>query len=121
MTTVTQDTFSISGFGGGYEDTCQQMLWRGVAYLAEVKPDPAMWDGAKEYQNVYGLMVTDGEELKALEAAMMPPGTDATGAMHQAVMGHLRFIHLNGVEKWREHLAPHRTEPEGAFTWVGDI
>lgn len=121
MTAVHEQTFDISGFGGGYEDTCQRMLWRGVAYLAEVKPDPAMWSGAKEYQNVYGLLITEGAELQALEKAIILPDDDATGAMHQAVMGHLRFIHLNGVDAWREHMRPHRTEPGGEFVWQGEI
>ena len=118
---VQQQTFSISGFGGDYEDMCQRMLWRGVAYLAEVKPDPAMWDGATEYANIYGIMVTEGAELKALEAAIIKPGDDVTGAMHQAVMDHLRYIHLNGIEAWRAELAPHRTESGDVFEWSGDI
>ena len=121
MTAVRQDTFSLSGFGGGYEDQCQRMLWRGVAYLAEHKPDVKMWDGAKECANIYGVMIVEGTELKALEAAIMKPGDDVTGAMHQCVMGHLAYIHRNGMEKWREELAQHRTEPGDAFTWEGDL
>jgi hypothetical protein len=25
---------------------------------------------------------------------------DMTGAMHQAILGHLKYIHDNGIEKW---------------------
>lgn len=115
-----QETFSLSGFGGTYEDMCQRMLWRGVAYLAEVKPDPEMWSGAQTYANVYGVMVTEGAELKALEAAILKPGDDATGAMHQCVMGHLAYIHRNGLDEWRTELTKHRTEDK-MFVWEGEL
>lgn len=118
---VRQETFSISGFGRGYEDMCQRMLWRGVAYLAERKPSTSMWGQASSSPQIFGVMHTEGEDLKALEAAIIKPGEDVTGAMHHAVMRHLWFIHNNGIEKWREELAPHRTEPGDAFTWEGAL
>lgn len=121
MTMVRQETFELSGFGGGYEDMCQRMLWRGVGYLSEVRPPVEMWDSATEFRDIYGVMVTDGAALKAIEAAIIKPGEDCTGAMHQCVMGHLRFIHKNGIERWREELAPVRLEPGEAFTWEGSL
>lgn len=121
MATVTRDTFTISGFGGAYEDMCQKMLWRGVAHLEAAKPSVEMWTQAHSYKNVFGLLITEGDELKALEAAMMRDDDDVTGAMHQAVMGHLRFIHMEGLDKWREHLVPHRPEPGDRFKWTGEL
>lgn len=115
---TTQRTFSISGFGGGYEDMCQRMLWRGVAYLAEAKPPVEMWQRASAYSGVYGVLRTEGDELKALERAVMKPGDDVTGAMHHAVMNHLHYIHEHGIEAWREELRKHRS-PEDEFTWEG--
>lgn len=121
MNLARQDTFSLSGFGGSYEDMCQRMLWRGVGFLAEVNPPTEMWDGAKEFKDIYGVMITEGKHLKALDSVIVKPGEDCTGAMHQCVMGHLRFIHQNGIEKWRAELAPHRTDPGDTFTWEGSL
>lgn len=108
-------TFDLSGMGGGYEDMCQLMLWRGVLHLAEAKPPVEMWQRATEYKNLYGIMETEGPDLEALEAAIMRPGEGQSGAMHQCVMGHLRFIHMQGLEAWRAHLASAR--PEGPYEW----
>ena len=113
-------TWDLSGMGGGYEEMCQRMLWRGVAYLAEVKPPVEMWQQVKGFKNAYGVILTDGADLKALERAIIQPGDDVTGAMHQCVMGHLSFIHTHGIEKWREHLAEHRAPEEPVeYAWDG--
>lgn len=103
-----QETFSLSGFGGGYEAQCQKMLWRGIKFLEECKPPIEMWANAKSSPQIYGVVITEGRDLKALEAAMMHPGDDCTGAMHHCVMQHLHFIHNNGLDKWRSELRPHR-------------
>ena len=118
MVAVEQETFDLSGFGGGYEDMCQRMLWRGVAYLSEARPLAEIWDGATESPGIYGVMSTAGEGLKALEAAIMNPGDDVTGAMHQCVMGHLRYIHQNGLDGWREFMRPHRGN---SYIWTGAL
>ena len=57
-------TVDISGMGGGYEAMCQTMLWRGVLHLAEMKPPLEMWKQATEYQNIIGVMSTEGADLK---------------------------------------------------------
>ena len=112
-------TCDLSGMGGAYEAMCQRMLARGVAYLAAVKPPTEMWNGAKTFATVYGVMLTDGEALKALEAAVIRPGDDCTGAMHQCVMGHLRYIHAHGHDAWLAELAKHR-EPGDFSDYAGD-
>jgi hypothetical protein len=116
---VKKTTASISGFGGGYEDTCQRMLWRGVAYLAEVRPPLEIWEGTHSYERVYGLLVT-GEGLEELEAAVMRGEDDVTGAMHQAVMGHLRAIHEHGVDWWLDRLREHGGD-DRIFEWEGEL
>ena len=93
-------TVDISGFGGGYEAMCQTLLWRGIAYLAEVKPPLEMWKDAKSYRGVYGILQTEGKDLTALEEAIIRPGDDVTRVMHQAVMEHLYAIHTNGLDGW---------------------
>ena len=103
-------TVDISGMGGEYEAMCQTMLWRGVLHLAEVKPPFTMWSNATEYKNIYGVMDTRGDDLKALERSIIHKGDDVTGAMHQCVMGHLRKIHEVGIEKWLELVREHDSD-----------
>lgn len=110
-------TYEISGMGEAYENMCQRMLWRGVAHLEKVKPPIEMWKGAKSYPGVMGVLSTEGDELLALEEAMVPEGEDITGIMHQAVMQHLFYIHVNGLDAWRAALEEHR--PEGSKIWSG--
>lgn len=116
---VHKTTGTISGFGGGHEDACQRMLWRGVAYLAEVQPPLAIWDTVHGYTGVYGLLHTEGDGIKALEAAMLAGEDDVTGAMHQAVMGHLFQIHTHGVDWWLDYFREHA--PGRIFAWSGDL
>jgi hypothetical protein len=117
--TVTKQTIDISGMGGGYEDMCQRMLWRGVAHLAESQPPVGMWEQATQYRGITGIMTTDGAHLKALEAAMIHPDDDVTGAMHQAVMNHLAWIHRHGVEGWLREAE--RRDPSRLRTWTGEL
>ena len=113
-------TADLSGMGGGYEEMCQKMLWRGVAFLAERKPPLSIWNKTHAYSSVYGVMHTEGAGIKELEKAIIHEGDDVTGAMHQCVMGHLAFIHKNGTGKWIEHLRLHR-KPAEIYEWSGDL
>jgi len=113
-------TCDISGMGGGYEGMCQRMLARGVAYLAEVQPPIEMWAKATEYQNIVGIMTVEGADLKGLEDAIIRKGDDCTGAMHQAVMGHLRYIHKHGHAKWLEEMSAAREPADFSdYAWDG--
>lgn len=116
---IRQETISISGFGGDYEDTCQRMLWRGVAYLAEMKPPQEMWKQARQSAHIVGVMTTEGDDLKALEAAIIRPGDDVSGVMHQAVMNHLAYIHQHSTAEWLTEGKQHRDA--GTFIWVGEL
>lgn len=92
-------TIDISGMGGGYEATCQKMLWNGIRYLEG--------GGAKDdirissFKNVVGVAICESDAAKALEKAMMEGVDDCTGAMHQCVIGHLLFIAKNGRDAWQ--------------------
>ena len=103
-------TWDLSGMGGGYERMCQIMLKRGIDYLQKVNPPVEMWQKATEYKNIYGVMATEGADLKSLESAILKKGEDCTGAMHQCVMNHLRFIHRNGFEAWFEEIKKARPD-----------
>ena len=91
-------TVDISGMGGGYERTCQLMLRAGLKYL-ENKPN-FVWD-YKGFENIYGLYWSDSENSKRLNAVLTKAvGGDCTGAMHQAVIGHLCYIHKHSYQSW---------------------
>ena len=90
-------TADISGFGGGYEATCQQMLLNGLAFLKE-HPDVEL--AYKVYQNIYGIASPQTSAAFEMDKAITSGIEDATGAMHQAVVGHLLYIHGHGYESW---------------------
>jgi hypothetical protein len=89
-------TVDISGFGGGYEICCQMMLQQGLEYIAA---HPELDPKFKGFENIFGLLMDDNADAKALSQAVTVE-TDATGAMHQAVIGHLMRIWKYGRAKW---------------------
>lgn len=99
------ETVNISGFGSGYERACQLALRAGIKWL-EAHPDFKF--NVKTYKGVYGIaeLVTAGvkeyEDLaKELDKVMMDAvDNDMTGAMHQAIISHLKYIHENSIKKW---------------------
>lgn len=100
----TKDMGEISGFGGGYEALCQQMLHNGVTFLAERSRTDVR---VLESPNLYGIVKLEGDDAEALESAVMQDIEDATGAMHHAVMSRLAYINKNGWDDYcgtlREH------------------
>ena len=93
-------TIDISGFGGGYEATCQAMLIAGLKWLREHTDFD--FKGYKSFSNVCGLVIPPETALaKELDDTLLAAsGGDCSGAMHQAVISHLAFIHVNGVDAW---------------------
>ena len=95
----TQDMGEISGFGGGYERCCQDMLEAGVKFLIEKQ-------GAADFRvlenpNIYGIVKLEGADSEALEKAVLEGAKGgATGAMHHAVMVRLAYIAKKG---WKEY------------------
>lgn len=91
-------TVDISGMGGGYERACQLMLRAGLKYL-ENKPN-FIWD-YKGFEHIYGLCWSESENAKRLDKVLTKAtGGDCSGAQHQAVIGHLCYIHKHGYEFW---------------------
>ena len=102
MYEFTEKMGEISGFGGGYESTCRQMLKNGLGFWdANPKLDPKY----KGFKNVYGICIDDNEDAKKLDDAVMDGIEDATGAMHQAVVSTIFFIHKNGWDKYVEEMS----------------
>ena len=89
----------ISGFGGRYEDCCQDMLEAGVRWLQE-NPDAEV-----DFQEVDGQIRPIGEEGHGwkLETAVFASATDWTWSMHQGVMLRLSFVNSNGWEAYLQH------------------
>jgi len=77
MYEFTEQMREISGFGGGYEQTCRNMLKAGLKWWdknPEVKPE------FHSYKNIYGVISEDNEDAKALsEVITQPPHDDCTG------------------------------------------
>jgi len=101
----TADMGEISGFGGGYEAVCQDMLHAGVSWLKEKKIG-ADDIKAHTYTGVYGLIEADNPTAKELEKVLLDAAHgDCTGAMMQAVMS--RCIWL-ASHTWEQYCAEMR-------------
>jgi hypothetical protein len=69
----TNNMKEISGFGGGYEETCRKMLIAAVEWLDDhPDADPQFYG----YKNIYGVIHEDNDDAKALSKAVV----DASGA-----------------------------------------
>ena len=103
----TKDMGEISGFGGGYEATCQQMLHNGVSFLAERSGVDLR---VLESPQFYGIVKLEGDDAGALEKAVMDGIEGATGAMHHAVMSRLAYINKNGWNAYCAELRKHEDQ-----------
>lgn len=99
MYEFTEEMGEISGFGGGYEQTCRNMLKAGLEWL---NTNPDANPEFHGYENVYGIICEDNEDAKALSQAVIAIADDCTGAMHQAVISSVLWIRKNGWEKYAE-------------------
>ncbi len=111
MYEFTPEMGEISGFGGGYEETCRAMLKAGLEWLdANPKADPQFHG----YKNVYGIISEDNADAKALsKAAVAAADDDCTGAMHQAVITSVFWIRKNGWEKYVEVMSKEEQKQGG--------
>ena len=106
----TEDMDEISGFGGGYEQTCRNMLATGCEWF-DAHPDAN--PRFKGFKEVYGLCVEDNDDAKALSQAIFDgSGDDCTGAMHQAVVSACLYIRKQGWEKYQKAMSK-RISKEG--------
>lgn len=95
----TPEMGEISGFGGGYEQTCRNMVIAGVEWADAKKDADPQW---KESPQIYGITADENDDAKELQQVMLKAANnDCTGAMMQACMGHVRFIITNG---WPEYV-----------------
>lgn len=89
----------ISGFGGGYEAGCRAMLFAGLDWLDQHPNADPQYHG---FKGVYGLIDTDNDDARALDAAVIAACDGCSGAMHHAVISHIMFIRAHS---WDEYCA----------------
>lgn len=103
----TPDMDEISGFGGGYEAVCQDMLHAGVTWIIEKKIGPADLK-AHTFERVYGIIEPDNDTARELEQVLGAAAHgDCTGAMMQAVMSRCIWI---ASHSWEEYCIEIRKE-----------
>ncbi len=102
----------ISGFGGGYEACCQDMLEAGVQWLVERRESGAEPDlRMSGYVGVFGLLNADSDEAKVIEKVVLAAAKgESTGAMHHAVMSRLGYISKHGWDTYCAELAKRQSE-----------
>lgn len=106
----TESMGEISGFGGGYEQTCRNMLKAGLEWW---DAHPAANPSFRAFNGVYGLIDETNEDAKALSKAVIDgAGGDCTGAMHQAVISSIFWIRKNGWEKYVKEMSWKREEKQ---------
>jgi len=94
-------TIDISGFGGGYEAKCQAMLIAGMDWLK--KHLDFDFSSYKSYKHIYGVATAETSLAKELDGVLLAAAQgNYTGAMHQAVVFHLGYIHVHDYENWLE-------------------
>lgn len=94
----TSEMDEISGFGGGYEQTCRNMLKAGLLWLDAHPEATPEFHG---YKGVYGIITEDNADAKALSDAIVSgSGGDCTGAMHQACVSTALWIRTNGWDAY---------------------
>lgn len=94
----TKEMDEISGFGGGYEKACRDMVIAGVEWIDKHKKSNPKFSS---FKNVYGIINEENDEAKELTKVMLKAsGDDCTGAMMQATVGHVLFIAKNGWDEY---------------------
>ena len=99
----TPDMDEISGFGGGYEQCCQDMLEAGVEWILD---HPEFEFDAEGFQGVTGIIYANNEETQELmrtiiDASRNQDGVaEASGAQVHGVMLRLGFIASKGWEAY---------------------
>jgi len=106
----TPEMGEISGFGGGYEECCRNMVKAGMEWLdAHPEADPRFHG----FKGIYGVIDEDNDDARGLtEAVIAGANGDATGAMHQATISHCLFIRKNRWEKYVEEMSKPEADDE---------
>lgn len=99
MYQYTPEINEISGFGGVYKDMCRKMVIAGLEWFDQHPDSNPKFHGFKD---VYGICMEDNDDAKALSDAIVSPSNNGcTGAMHQAAVSHVMWIHAHS---WNEYV-----------------
>lgn len=102
-------TADLSGFGGGYENCIQEMLFAGRNWLKE---NPGFEFSVKYYKHIHGISINESEnkeKLDELEKLLDDASENqCSGMQHATIMASLAYIHKYGYEKWLSNFAPER-------------
>lgn len=107
----SEDMGEISGFGGGYEQCCRDMVLAGIAWMdAHPDSDPKFHG----FRDVYGVILEDNEDARGLaEAVIAAAKGEATGAQHHACIGHVLAYRRLGWDRYCARLRERETSTEG--------
>jgi hypothetical protein len=97
-------TYDLSGMGGGYEYTCQKMMWAGVEAMKEfgIPVSSAASDRAKKIEELI---------IKASD-------NDCTGAMFGAALSGA-FLIAKNPDTWLEKVKEH--DASRIYDWDGTV
>lgn len=109
------DMGEISGFGGDYEECCQDMLEAGMNWL-NAKVDPELV--TSEFENVHGIIIPESPDADDLSKVILEASKgEASGAMHHAVMSRLMWISKHSWDAYCAELRKsHQEEAQGSVT-----
>lgn len=96
----------ISGFGGGYEKVCREMLVAGLDWLEKNPKANPLFHG---FKGIVGVIAEDNKDADELSKAVLN-GRDCTGAMHDAVISHILYIKNNSLDKYLETMNKNEEE-----------
>jgi len=106
----TKEMDEISGFGGGYEKICRDMVIAGLKWLDN---NPNADISYKEFKNIYGLTADESKDCQVMQEEMLKAsGDDCTGAMMQSTLNHVMYIHKNGWDKYVQEMSKKKVKTE---------
>ena len=95
----TPEMGEISGFGGEYEQGCQDMLEAGVKWLLAQSTQPVDIQ-YRGLSGVFGLCTSHNEKAQELDEAILGVVDDCSTMMHHAVISRLMYINKNGWDSY---------------------
>jgi hypothetical protein len=118
----TPEMGEISGFGRGYEEYeegCRFMVSKGLEFLDEARKQYPT-DGDPKYitfHNVYGIAKDANKIAEELDKFLLwkiqdyfGPRHSPTGAMHQAVVGHILWILAHSWKEYVQEMSKNKQE-----------
>ncbi|MSP77943.1 MAG: hypothetical protein EXR67_00005 [Dehalococcoidia bacterium] len=108
-------TVRIAPFGSEQEALCQQLLWRGVAFIQKEHIPSSIWQRSRNAPGGYA-----ENWIIRLERALTPPGTYVPADAMRVVKFHLAFIHQFGIERWLEEASKNAKQPSDFFEWQAE-